>query len=125
MKKVLMICMTAAVMMVPLAASARVGRVFVGPAYGWGWYSPYYGPYAYPYGYNAYGPATGAVKFDSNVKTAEVYVNGAYAGTVGKLKTMHLRPGSYDIEVRASGGAQFDKKVYVVPGKTLHLNPEL
>jgi hypothetical protein len=38
---------------------------------------------------------------------------------------MNLRPGSYDIEVRASGRTQFDKKVYVAAGKTLHLNPDL
>src|SRR3984893_10251634 len=49
---------------------------------------------------------------------AEVYIDGAYAGTVGKLKTMHLRPGSYDIEVLAAGRTQFDKKVYVAAGKT-------
>jgi hypothetical protein len=65
------------------------------------------------------------VKFDTNVKEAEVYINDAYAGTVGKLKTMYLRPGSYDIEVRAPGRTQFDKKVYVAAGKTLHLNPDL
>jgi hypothetical protein len=130
MKKVLMICITAAVMIVPLAAYARSGRIFVAPAFGWGWYSPYWGsyspywgPYPYPYGY--YAPATGAVKFDTSVKDAEVYIDGAYAGTVGKLKTMHLRPGSYDIEVRAPGRTQFDKKVYVAAGKTLHLNPDL
>jgi hypothetical protein len=65
------------------------------------------------------------VKFDTSVKDAEVYIDGAYAGTVGKLKTMYLRPGSYDIEVRAPGRTQFDKKVYVAAGKTLHLNPDL
>jgi PEGA domain len=123
MKKVLMICITAAVMMAPLAAHA--GRVIVAPAFGWGGYSPYWGPYPYPYGYYDYVPATGAVKFDTDVRDAEVYIDGAYAGTVGKLKTMHLRPGSYDIEVRAPGRTQFDKKVYVAAGKTLHLNPEL
>jgi hypothetical protein len=125
MKKLMMICITAAVMMAPLAANARVGRVFVTPGFGWGWYSPYWGAYPYGYGYYGYGPATGAVKFDTSVKDAEVYIDGAYAGTVGKLKTMHLRPGSYDIEVRAAGRTQFDKKVYVAAGKTLHLNPEL
>ena len=123
MKKVLMICITAAAMMAPLAAYARPGRVFVAPAYGWGWYSPYWEPY--PYGYYNYAPATGALKFDTSVKDAEVYIDGAYAGTVGKLKTMNLRPGSYDIEVRAPGRTQFDKKVYVAAGKTLHLNPDL
>lgn len=123
MKKLLLICLTAAVMMAPLAAYARPVRVFVGPGYGWGY--SYWGAYPYPYGYYGYGPATGAVKFDTKVKDAEVYINGAYAGTVGKLKTMNLRPGSYNIEVRESGQTAFDKKVYVAAGKTLHLKPEL
>jgi hypothetical protein len=123
MKKALIICITAAMMLAPLAAHAA--RVIVAPAFGWG-YSPYWGaPYPYSYGYYGYGPATGAVKFDTDVKAAEVYIDGAYAGTVGKLKTMHLKPGSYDIEVRAPGRTQFDKKVYIAAGKTLHLNPEL
>jgi hypothetical protein len=122
MKKVLMICITAAVMMAPLAVHAS--RVIVAPAFGWG-YSPYWGAYPYPYGYYGYAPTTGGVKFDTSVKNAEVYIDGAYAGTVGKLKTMYLRPGSYDIEVRAPGRTQFDKKVYVAAGKTLHLNPDL
>src|SRR6266851_3860654 len=121
MKKVMMICITAAVMMAPLAAYARPGGVFVvAPAFGGGWSSPYWGPYPYPYGYYDYAPETGAVKFDTSVKDAEVYIDGAYAGTIGKLKTMHLRPGGYDIEVRAPGRTQFDKKVYVAAGKTLH-----
>jgi hypothetical protein len=122
MKKVLMVCITAA-LMAPLAAHAS--RVIVAPAFGWGGYAPYWGPYPYPYGYYGYAPASGALKFDTSVKAAEVYIDGAYAGTVGKLKTMYLRPGSYDIELRAPGRTQFDKKVYVAAGKTLHLNPDL
>ena len=127
MKRLMMLCIAAAMMMAPLAAFARRGRVFVAPAFGWGYYSPYWGsyPYGYGYGYYGYAPTTGAVKFDTKVKDAEVYIDGAYAGTVGKLKTMNLRPGSYDIEVRAAGRTQFDKKVYVAVGKTLHLNPDL
>ena len=35
MKKLIMICIMAAVMMAPLAAYARPGRVFVGPGFGW------------------------------------------------------------------------------------------
>ncbi|MGC1435917.1 MAG: PEGA domain-containing protein [Terriglobales bacterium] len=121
MKKVLMVCITAALMMAPLAAHAS--RVVVAPAFGWGGYASYWGPY--PYGYYGYAPATGAVKFDTSIKDAEVYIDAAYAGTVGRLKTMYLRPGSYDIELRAPGRTQFDKKVYVAAGKTLHLNPDL
>src|ERR1700751_2526968 len=124
MKNLLLICLTAAVMMAPLAAYARPVRGFVGPGFGWG-SSPYWGAYPYPYGYYGYAPATGAVKFDTKVKDAEVYINGAYAGTVGKLKTMNLRSGSYDIEVRAAGRAQVDQKVYIAAGKTLNLSPPL
>ncbi|SRR5258705_3343187 len=125
MKRFVMLGIVGAVLMVPLASYARPGRIIIAPAYGWGWYSPYWGPYPYGYGYYGYARATGAVKFDTDVKDAEVYINGAYAGTVGKLKTLNLQPGSYDIEVRAVGRAQFDKKVYIAAGKTLHLNPDL
>jgi hypothetical protein len=126
MKKLVMIGITALLLMAPLAASARVAVVF-GPRFGWGWYSPYWGPYPYDgYGYGYYGgQATGEVKFDTDVKDAEVYIDGAYAGTIKHLKTMYLRPGSYDIEVRAVGRTQFNKKIYVAVGKTLHLNPDL
>jgi hypothetical protein len=125
MKKIMMICMTAALMFAPLAAYARGARVVVAPSFGYGYFSTYWGGYPYPYGYYDYVPATGAVRFDTDLKDAEVYIDGAYAGTVRKLKTVNLRPGSYDIEVRSPGRTQFDKKVYVAAGKTLHLNPEL
>jgi hypothetical protein len=123
--------MTVAVLLVPAAAQAARFGVFVGPAFGWGWYGPYWGPYWGPYPYYGYyggyyyGPATGAVKFDTSVKNAEVYINGAYAGTVGKVKTLHLRPGSYNIELRAPGYMRYAEKIYVAPGKTLHMKPDL
>ena len=44
--------------------------------------------------------------------------------TSGALKTMHLRPGSYTIELRAAGLRPYAEKIYVVAGKTLHLHPE-
>ena len=125
MKKLMLSCIAAAMLMAPLASYAEPVRVFVAPRFGSGWHLPYWGPYPYPYGYYNYVPTTGAVKFDTDVKDAEVYIDGAYAGTVGKVKTMNLRPGAYDIEVRAPGRTQFDKKVYFAAGKTLHLNPDL
>jgi hypothetical protein len=69
MKKVLMVCITATLMMAPLAAHA--GRVVVAPAFGWEGYAPYWGLYPYPYGYYGYAPATGDVKFDTSVKEAD------------------------------------------------------
>ena len=126
MKKMLLIA-SAALMLLPLTVAAR-GRigVFVGGAFApMGWYGYGYGPFYGPYPYGAYYgvPNAGQVKLDTNVKDAQVFVDGAYAGTSGKLKTMWMRPGTYTIELRAPGQAQFAEKIYVVAGKTVHVEP--
>ena len=124
MKKMLLIA-SAALMLLPLTAAAR-GRVgvFVGSGFApMGWYGYGYGPYYRPYGAYYGVPNVGQVKLDTHVKDAQVFVDGAYAGTAGKLKTMWMRPGSYTIEMRAPGQAQFAEKIYVVAGKTVHVEP--
>ncbi len=136
MKK-LMLVASAALMMLPLAAAARgfsvvvAGpRFYAGPRFapsyrwfGYGYDYPFYGPYAYrPYGVFR-SPNTGDVKLDTKVKDAQVFIDGAYAGTAGKLKNMHLRPGNYKIELRAPGMPAYSERIYVVAGKTLHVNP--
>jgi hypothetical protein len=109
--------------LLPTTAFAR-GVVFFGPAFApYGWYGPYYG--MYPYGPYFAGVAVGTVKLDTKVKDAEVFVNGAYAGTVGQLKTMMMRSGDYDISIRAAGRTPFEQHIYVVAGKTLKLQPNL
>jgi hypothetical protein len=121
MKKMTLLLAGALMAIAPLGASAAV-RVFVGgPAIGYGFYAPYYwGPgYYVPY------DNSGAVKIDSNVKTAEVFVNGSYAGTVKDNKTMHFRQGNYTIEIREAGKTMFSENVYVTAGKTLHIAPSL
>jgi hypothetical protein len=70
-------------------------------------------------------PSEGQVRLEKAPKTAEVYLDGAYAGTAGELKNMWLDSGAYDIEVRASVGATFRRRVYVLSGKTLKLRSEL
>jgi hypothetical protein len=122
MKKMLLIA-SAALMLLPLTVAAR-GRVgvFIGSGFApMGWYGYGYGPYSYgPY----YGvPNAGQVKLETKVKDAQVFVDGAYAGTSGKLKTMWMRPGTYTIELRAPGRPQFAEKIYVVAGKTVHVEP--
>jgi hypothetical protein len=116
--KISAIALLALVCIVPVA-SARP-RVFVGGYFGPGFYGPgWYSPYGY-----AGGPVTGSVKIDTRMKDASVYVDGGFAGTVGELKTFHLRPGSHDIELRNHDGQSFyQERVDVLAGKTIKLTP--
>ena len=70
-------------------------------------------------------PNAGEVKLDTNIKDAEVFINGYYAGTVGQLKTMTMRSGNYNLEIRAPGRTPFQQQIYVVAGKTMKLRPDL
>jgi hypothetical protein len=132
--KRLMLMAGAVLMLLPLTAAAR-GRVaiFAGPRsyagprvvpyVGYGYFDPFYAPYAYrPYAVFR-SPNSGEVKLDTKVKDAQVFIDGAYAGMAGKLKSMRLRPGSYKIELRAPGLPAYSERIYVVAGKTVHVNP--
>jgi|SRR6266850_1236330 len=111
--KLSVIALLAVVCIVPVASARPF--VVVGGYYGPGWGAPY--------GYYR-GPVTGGVKFDTKMKDASVFVDGGYAGTVGKLKTFHLRPGSYNIELRDHDGHSFyQERIEVIAGKTLKLVP--
>jgi hypothetical protein len=123
-----------ACLVMPLPVSAdgghrggyRGGRIVVVPSFGyWGWYHPYYYGYYGPYGYfpNAYANL-GHVKIKTNVKDAEVYINGAYAGKADKLKSMYLNPDSYSLEIRAPGKAPIVQKLYVLAGKTIKVEAD-
>jgi hypothetical protein len=120
MKKITLLLAGALMAIAPLGASAAV-RVFVGPpVVGYGFYGPYWGP-----GYFAPYYDSGSVKIDSKVYTAQVFVNGAYAGTVKDNKTMHFRQGNYKIEIRNGGQTVFSENVFVTAGKTMHISPAL
>ncbi len=124
MRKKLLILAIAVMTMAPLGASAAVrGFVVVRRPYFGGFYGPFWGPYWGPV-YAAV-PATGQIKFDTKVKNARVFINGSYAGTTGEMKSLHLRPGSYNIEIKTGGTRLYAERVYVAPGRTLHLHPEL
>ena len=124
MRKGLLTAAVALMTLAPISAPAAV-RVFVGRPYYGGWYRPYWGPYWGPsYGYYQ-NPNAGEVKLETKVKDAQVFINGAYAGTTHQNKSMYLRPGNYNIEIREAGRTQFAERVFVVAGKTLHLHPEL
>jgi hypothetical protein len=132
MKKGLLILAAAVMTLAPVSASAAVRVVVVGrPYYGGGFYRPYWGAYWGPswnpyYGGYYYGhPNAGEVKLDTKVKDAQVFINGAFAGTTHDNKSMYLRPGSYNIEIKEGANTPFAQKIYVVAGKTMHLHPEL
>ena len=122
MKKLLVV-FAALLMTLPASAAGRFirGGFGYGSVYGPGyWGGPgYYSPYAFGT------PNAGELKLDTNFKDAEVFINGAFAGTAGKLKSMYMRPGAYNIELRAPGRARYAERVYIVAGKTLKLHPDL
>ena len=92
------------------------------PAY-YGWDSFLYHPYYYS-GF-AWGPNLGEVKLHADRKDAEVFLDGAYAGTASERKSMWLEPGAYTVEVRASGHETYTKRIYVLSGKSLRLNAKV
>ena len=103
------------------------GGVVVAPMYRpWAWgYGPWaYGPYLYGYPMGLHANA-GQLKIDTPLKDAQVYINGAYAGTVKEVNSMWLRQGTDQLEVRAADGEKFDTKVWVTDGKTVKVRPEL
>ncbi len=116
------------VMTLPASAAVRFrGGIVAGPAFGpCAWYSPfYYGSYGWYGPYPAYHANAGELKLKTNVKSADVYINGAYAGKASKLKSMWLRPDAYNLEIRAPGYASYAERLYVVPGKTIRVNVDL
>ena len=113
------------IMMLPASAAGRFrgGGIVVAPAFSsWGWYNPYfYAPYG-SYGPNpAFYSNLSELKLKTNVKDADVYINGAYAGKAAKLKTMWLRPDAYNLEVRAAGYSAYTERIYLLPGKTMQV----
>jgi hypothetical protein len=108
----------------PASARGRGGAVFIGGGFGGfgGFYDPFWGSYPYYPMYDQ-GPAVGTVKFDTADKSAAVYIEGGYAGTVGDLKNLRLQPGTYNIELRPANSPTYTAKIYVGAGKTVHVNP--
>jgi hypothetical protein len=114
---------------------------FSGPEY-YGWpygypyaYSPFYpgffwnpyDPFYYPANYLVFPPGAnkGEVKLRAEPKTAEVYINGGYAGTADQLKSLWLEPGVYELTVKAPSFSPFSRRVYILTGKSLKIDARL
>jgi hypothetical protein len=92
---------------------------YIYPDWGWGW-----GWWGYPsWGYSPYYyEGTGRVKIHDHNKYDQVYINGAYAGRVEKLKNIKLEPGHYTIEIRQQGKVLVNQSIYVVADKTVDID---
>ena len=114
----------------------RLAGVTVGAGYAYtSGYYPYFGfPYFYDplffgfvhsgfYNGFAYGPNMGEVRLRTSDKAGAVFLDGAYAGELSKLKHIWLEPGAYNVEIRSDGRPQFERRIYVLSGKTLDLRP--
>jgi hypothetical protein len=132
----------------------RVGGVSVGASYSH-FSGPYYYPYAYPFGYPPfgfypgdwvtasfwypiaspypfyapdsfrYGDGRGEIRLTTEPKEAKVFIDGGYAGPAGKLKTLWLDPGAYDLTVSAAGREDFHQRLYVLSGESLKITAKL
>lgn len=131
----------------------RLGGIAVGAGYayssgpfccyGYYPYSAFYNPFFYPafypdpfydlYGYPpydyrndlGYAGDKGEIRLSSSVKGAQVYIDGAYAGTADKLKNFWLAPGAYNVSVSAAGRQTYKERVYVLSGKSVKLKATL
>ena len=79
----------------------------------------------YPgYGAGARVVAFGEVKIETKIKGGSIYIDGGYAGVIGKLKKFPLPAGAHDIELREpSGHAFFNEHVQVMPGRIVEIHP--
>jgi hypothetical protein len=132
----------------------RLGGISVGAGYSH-FSGPYYYPYAYPFGYAPfgfypgdwvaasywypigsphpfyapdafrYGDGRGEIRLTTDPKEAKVYIDGGYAGTANKLKTLWLDPGAYDLTVSAAGREDFHQRLYILSGKSLRISAKL
>lgn len=109
---------------------------YYGPAWrsAWGapwmnsyWFDPWFmTPYIHPAFYTGfgYGPGLGEVRMRAFDKGADVYIDGALAGKAGKLKSMWLEPGAYELTVKQADQTEYSRKIYVLTGKRFDVEAE-
>lgn len=128
--------------LMPAAAGVHFGGIYVSGGYGYysgpdwpgyywaGYYPPpffggWYGPW-YPYAPVYMNPQwdKGQVNLQVADKSAQIYLDGAYAGKASAMKKFWLAPGVYQLQVRSNGQKIQEKRIYVLTGKTLKVNLE-
>ena len=119
-------------------ARGHVGGYYARPYHPYRRYYPYYAPYYAP-GWGVPGPVVygaryvyvpdarpsgklGKIQLDGADRMDRVYLDGGYAGIAGDLKTITIKPGNYNLEVKRGGAGIFAQRVAVLGGKTLKIN---
>jgi|GEM_PF-5237928 len=96
-----------------------VNTVVVRPHYWGGWGDPFWGGYFAP---NYYVPDyRGKIKLKGFSDNDQIYLNGAYAGTIDDMDSLRLDPGRYSISIKSNGRDLVSRDVYVVTGKTIEI----
>ncbi len=103
---------------------------FYGPAYAWGvagdpfWWGmadPLFDPYPYPYTASPEA-VTGGLRLEVTPTSAQVFVDGAYAGIVddfnGHFQHLNLTPGGHHIQITAAGFQTQAFDAYIQPDHT-------
>lgn len=89
--------------------------------YAWYGYDPYYGRPYYSGGYYGRRYDEGDLRLDVRPRSAEVYVDGYYAGVVddfdGVFQSLRLEDGPHRIEIVAPGFETLDFDVRIEPGR--------
>lgn len=114
----------------PIVARPLFSRpLFWGP-YGWAfgssiyWGYGGYGFYQRPFGYPFYGPRylASSIRIQVTPKTAEVFVDGYYAGIVddfdGTFQRLNIEPGQHEIVVWAEGYRTIRQRLHLEPGRS-------
>jgi hypothetical protein len=119
-------------------AGGHAGGYYARPYYPYRPHYPYYAPY-YASGWGVPGPVVygaryvyvpdtrpsdrlGKIQLDGVDRMDRVYLDGGYAGIAGDLKTITIKPGTYNLEVKRGGTGIFSQRVAVLGGKTLKIN---
>src|SRR3977135_3801395 len=85
--------------------------------------------YPYPYPVYHWYEVEGSIRIQAEPKTAEVYVDGFYAGIVddfdGLFQRLHVRPGPHAIELYQDGYRPVTQRVYVPSDSTLTIKSKM
>lgn len=67
----------------------------------------------------------GSLRFDVHPKSAEVYIDGYYAGIVDDFGKLQLEPGPHDVTLFLDGYRIFEETVYSSAGSTVKIHHEM